>query len=205
MRKNDLQSRTIDVLRFLLIFYVVLIHSYSSTRGMVEAGDFSGYRFVSFLFSLEIAQVAVPSLFFISGYLFFCRPQPYGMKLRKEARSLLVPYLLWNALILLLYFCLQSIPALSHFFSGNNLPVRDYGLTDFFRGGLGPRKRNAYPASVLVYPQPDHPGIGLAPYPVLCKGDRLVGCGSAASGLAVLSGAGFHGGEFFLFRSGSLL
>ena len=133
MRKNDLQSRTIDVLRFLLIFYVVLIHSYSSTRGMVEAGDFSGYRFVSFLFSLEIAQVAVPSLFFISGYLFFCRPQPYGMKLRKEARSLLVPYLLWNALILLLYFCLQSIPALSHFFSGNNLPVRDYGLTDFFR------------------------------------------------------------------------
>ena len=43
MRKNDLQARTIDVLRFLLIFYVVLIHSYSSTRGMVEAGDFSGY------------------------------------------------------------------------------------------------------------------------------------------------------------------
>ena len=133
MRKNDLQSRTIDVLRFLLIFYVVLIHSYSSTRGMVEAGDFSGYRFVSFLFSLEIAQVAVPSLFFISGYLFFCRPQPYGMKLRKETRSLLVPYLLWNGLILSMYFCLQSIPALSHFFSGSNLPVRDYDLKDFFR------------------------------------------------------------------------
>ncbi len=133
MRYNDTQSKTIDVLRFLFIMYVVLIHAYSSTRGMIDLDHFPVYRFVSFLLSLEIAQTAVPTFLFISGYLFFLNGKPYAQKIKKERYSLILPYFLWNGLILALYFIIESIPYLSGFLSGHNLAVRDYRFMDFVR------------------------------------------------------------------------
>ena len=67
MRVNGLQSRSIDVMRFAMILLVVVLHAYTSTRSDFSAGDFPVYRLVSFVCSLEIAQPAVPALFFISG------------------------------------------------------------------------------------------------------------------------------------------
>ena len=133
MKNNDLQSRTIDVLRFVLIVYVVLIHDYTSTRGIIDLGEFPAYRFFSFLISLEAAQVAVPAFFFISGFLFFLHRRPYKEKIKREGRSLIIPYILWNGLILLLYLLLESIPALRQFLSGNNPPVGEYRLIDLVR------------------------------------------------------------------------
>lgn len=121
------------MVRFVLIFFVVMIHAYSSSRSIIDSAQYPVYRTVSFLFSLEISQIAVPAFFFISGYLFFYRDSPYPRKMKKEARTLLVPYMLWNALTLVLYLCLESIPAFSSFFSGNNLPVRDYNFADVLR------------------------------------------------------------------------
>ena len=83
MRVNGLQSRSIDVMRFAMILLVVVLHAYTSTRSDFSAGDFPVYRLVSFVCSLEIAQTAVPALFFISGFLFFLHPKPYKTKLRK--------------------------------------------------------------------------------------------------------------------------
>ena len=76
MRVNGLQSRSIDVMRFAMILLVVVLHAYTSTRSDFSAGDFPVYRLVSFVCSLEIAQTAVPALFFISGFLFFLHPKP---------------------------------------------------------------------------------------------------------------------------------
>ena len=112
MRVNGLQSRSIDVMRFAMILLVVVLHAYTSTRSDFSAGDFPVYRLVSFVCSLEIAQTAVPALFFISGFLFFLHPKPYKTKLRKTSKRLIVPYLLWNALILALFFGVEQIPAL---------------------------------------------------------------------------------------------
>ena len=143
---NGLQSRSIDVMRFAMILLVVVLHAYTSTRSDFSAGDFSVYRLVSFVCSLEIAQTAVPALFFISGFLFFLHPKPYKTKLRKTSKRLIVPYLLWNALILALYFGVEQIPALSKYFSGVNPPVSGYSFVNFlqafwdsgeWRGGNG--------------------------------------------------------------------
>lgn len=146
MRVNGLQSRSIDVMRFAMILLVVVLHAYTSTRSDFSAGDFPVYRLVSFVCSLEIAQTAVPALFFISGFLFFLHPKPYKTKLRKTSKRLIVPYLLWNALILALYFGVEQIPALSKYFSGVNPPVSEYSFVNFlqafwdsgeWRGGNG--------------------------------------------------------------------
>lgn len=47
-----------------------------------------------------VAYGTVPAFCFISGFLFFrsYRPEDYVTKLRKRLRTLLVPYLVWNAL-----------------------------------------------------------------------------------------------------------
>ena len=51
-------------------------------------------------------EVIVPCFFFISGFLFYrsYTPRDYLRKLRTRIRSLLVPYLLWNAVFALLWY-----------------------------------------------------------------------------------------------------
>lgn len=130
---NRLQSRTIDALRLVLIFGVVLVHSYTATRADIDSGDFPVYRFISFLVSLNIAQAAIPGFFFISGYLYFYHTHAYAVRLRNSWGRLVVPYLFWNGLILALYWCVEAVPSLSGYLSGDNLPVHDYGPGEFLR------------------------------------------------------------------------
>ena len=65
------------------------------------------------IFSQGIARLAVPIFFFISGFLFFQKVSSlslelYRNKIKKRVRTLLVPYLLWNGILLValigLYF-----------------------------------------------------------------------------------------------------
>ena len=44
-------------------------------------------------------------------------------------RTLLVPYLFWNAVVLAVYFLVQTVA--SGMVSGNNRPIADYSMTDF--------------------------------------------------------------------------
>lgn len=140
MRNQALTSRTIDVLRFPLILGVVLVHSYTATRTIISNDLYPGYKFVSYLFSLEIAQLAVPVLFFISGYLYFYRPGiTYLHKLQRRVHSLVIPYLFWNLLILSLYAVVELLPGTQHLFSGDNPPVSTQSagelLRQFWDGG----------------------------------------------------------------------
>ncbi|MBF0648771.1 MULTISPECIES: acyltransferase family protein [Dysgonomonas] len=80
-----------------------------------------------------------PFVFFTSGFLFFYKINKnwnlhiYVDKLKKRSKTLLIPYIFWNALVLLLYFIAQNTPQLSSFFSGNNLLIKDYTIIDFFK------------------------------------------------------------------------
>lgn len=89
---SDLQSRTISVLRFPLILGVIFIHSLPG--GGVP--DFLGA-----LLSEEMTQIAVPTFFFISGFLFFYGTDSldgdvYRSKMIKRWKTLVLPYLLWT-------------------------------------------------------------------------------------------------------------
>ena len=138
-KEEDIQSRTIRFLRFPLIVAVVLIHTrldHVVVNGhlLTETARFPVFALCQHIVSTEIARIAVPLFYFMSGYLFFYRSTPfslavYGQKIKKRVHSLLVPYLFWNAAVfLLLFLAQQCMPELT---SGQNKAVTDYHWTDW--------------------------------------------------------------------------
>lgn len=137
--EENIQSRTISYLRFPLIVAVVLIHTrldhvVINGRLLTEASCFPLFETCQHIVSSEIARIAVPLFYFISGYLFFCKsafsPSVYFQKLKKRIHTLLIPYLFWNAAVfLLLYLAQLFIPELT---SGQNKLVADYCWSDWF-------------------------------------------------------------------------
>ena len=138
MKVNEIQSQTIDFVRFPLIVGVVLIHSsiVSMNFGTLEVNtsSFPISYYLSVFFSDILASIAVPAFFFISGFLFFYNVDTfswnvYKEKLWKRFVSLFVPYLLWNILIIVLYFVAQmQFPEL---ISGNKKTFDEYCWYDW--------------------------------------------------------------------------
>ena len=93
-------SAAITWLRFPLIFFIILLHCYSVVR---LEGNHSIYFRTVYPFALWIGETGVPGFFFISGYLFFLSKKSYKQKLETRFHTLLIPYLLWNGLLLALY------------------------------------------------------------------------------------------------------
>ena len=101
-----LQSQVIDLVRFPMIVAVVVLH-----YGAMMISDATGpLRVLCIVFEEGICRLAVPCFFLISGYLFFQHLQKWDWivwkeKIRRRARTLFVPYILWILLtFLILYF-----------------------------------------------------------------------------------------------------
>lgn len=111
-RQRPLQSLVIDWLRFPLALAVVFIHAFVQDDMDITRLHESPltlesiYDFTRILLTRQGMAFAVPAFFMISGFLFFYKTHDftfdtYLSKLRRRIRTLLVPYLLWNALWLL--------------------------------------------------------------------------------------------------------
>ena len=108
MDSVKLQSAAIDLLRFPLAIMVIFIHMNPKVINLIEA-DFSlisghgFYNVTGVLLSHVLTHIAVPTFYLISGFLFFINFQKwswegYKTKLNSRIKTLLVPYLLWNAI-----------------------------------------------------------------------------------------------------------
>lgn len=122
MTNEELQSKTISFLRFPLIVGVVLIHSQFKEVvfngvNLMKDGSFPVYTNVSYLFSVILPQITVPLFYFMSGFLFFYKV------------IFLVPYLLWNLLVIALYFLSQTL--LLGLTSGNQKLIINYTFFDW--------------------------------------------------------------------------
>lgn len=124
---NERLSTAITWLRFPLILLIIMLHCYSVQR---LEGDHEAYFKVLYPFSLWLGETGVPGFFFISGYLFFLSKKGYMQKLKDRVRTLLIPYLLWNFLLLIIYL---TAYALGYPTTICNKSITDYGLTDYLR------------------------------------------------------------------------
>jgi len=140
MTKDELQSRTIDYLRFPLIIGVVFIHAFSSVvivNGEVRTCESIGplFYYSSEFFSHVIARTSIPLFFIISGFLFFYRkeftPQLYKEKLKSRFKSLFIPYLYWNIFIILYHFIIQSFPIKNNLLYDASIIIRNFTFADF--------------------------------------------------------------------------
>lgn len=104
-RSNVSSFDVISQLRFPLIVLVTYAHSYSGVSGDYSLlADWNTYEFLKLLVSQTLVKVAVPVFFIISGYLFFVNVsewnvQVYRQKLLRRVKTLLIPYLFWNLLM----------------------------------------------------------------------------------------------------------
>ncbi len=112
MDSVKLLSATIDLLRFPLAIMVIFIHMNPEVSNLFDV-DFSLisghgiYNVTGVLLSHVLTHIAVPTFYLISGFLFFINFQKwswegYKKKLSIRIKTLLVPYLLWNAIPFLL-------------------------------------------------------------------------------------------------------
>lgn len=110
---------------FLYTVLVIFVHSYNAELFLGTAGIATPVgRFETFV-SSSLGQVAVPGFFMISAVLFF-RNYDLGMtaeKLTRRVRTLLIPYLLWNALYYLGYVIASRIPGLTDLVGKGTVPV----------------------------------------------------------------------------------
>lgn len=98
--------QSFDRLRLPLIVLVVFIHAQFSI-----GNDFStnnAYAHVSYFFSSVISSVAVPLFLFISGCLYFREYKVFSFdvylnKQKRRIRSLVVPFVAWNALLWMIF------------------------------------------------------------------------------------------------------
>lgn len=129
---NSTTSHIISYLRFPLCVAIIMIHSdiavYNTT-----AEDSPIYLFFSNVFVGSICSSAVALFFFISGYLFFHEGtfsfNIYRKKITHRIHSILIPYILWNAICFVFLFVMQ------HLFNNFNLllhkQIVDFKLQDF--------------------------------------------------------------------------
>lgn len=114
---DEIQSRTIDWLRFPLAISIVYLHMNPEVNmAQVNWQQFSYadlFQIISAFCSDVLPQIAVPCFFLFSGYLFFYKLNGfntaiYQKKLQKRSISLLIPYILWNLLIVGFFFVLKE-------------------------------------------------------------------------------------------------
>ena len=120
-------SNAITWLRFPLIFLIILLHCYSVQR---LEGNHETYFKVLYPFSLWLGETGVPGFFFISGFLFFLSKKTYYQKLQARFHTLLVPYLLWNLILLTLYFIGWAAGYPQEI---NGRSITSYTITDYVR------------------------------------------------------------------------
>lgn len=91
---------------------VIFVHSTHFSLASLQAVPHSSFFSTSFLIKIEfffsefLGQVAVPGFFFLSGFLFFQGlddAKSWGRKVKSRVFSYVLPYLLWNSAMTLLY------------------------------------------------------------------------------------------------------
>ncbi|MCD8302247.1 MAG: acyltransferase [Prevotellaceae bacterium] len=140
---NELLSKSIRDLRFPLAVLIVFKHYYTpdiSAEALLHASSF--YFYLGNTISHVITGIAVPIFFFISGYLYFIKTDMesgiagmnYLKKTKSRIKSLLIPYLSWNVLVMLFYSGMALLT------SGDSVMEKDgyksileYTLTDVWK------------------------------------------------------------------------
>lgn len=114
-------SRAITGVRFALMVLVVFIHNVVTevnfSDGVVTLDVPPAVDAVRRLISHVLGRCAVPLFFVISGWLAWQKEESYPALVKKKTRTLLAPYLVWNAAAALAFFLCQQLAALRPFFA----------------------------------------------------------------------------------------
>ena len=116
---NPLTSKTINWLRVALVLLVLFVHVHPDHNPhWLTMDNLSGQPLGWVIFSVigtfinKFAFIAVPLFFTISGYLFFHKRETWSwsvwkQKIRSRVRTLLIPFLIFNAICAVSLLCIS--------------------------------------------------------------------------------------------------
>ena len=143
---------------------VVFIH-FNLAKGLTIRGITHGlenpewFFFIVNFISDVLARTGVPLFFIISGFLFFYRKDfdgnVYKQKLKSRARTLLIPFLLWN-IIAVIWQCKCFLPGISSFYRPVEVQFSFVRIINTFLCNTDNR-------GILVGPPSAEPHTGLFP------------------------------------------
>ncbi|MDP3868365.1 acyltransferase [Phenylobacterium sp.] len=121
-------SERLSVIRFPMILLILYIHSFVAPVYLagqsITVEPTAGIRALVMFWSDGIARIAVPSFYLMSGYLYFNNFDgswnQYLDKSKRRVFTLLIPYILWNGLVLALFMIGQSLPQTATLFNSAN-------------------------------------------------------------------------------------
>jgi len=141
MTKESVLSDTIKWFRFPMTLAIIPVHANMARYGLIIHGEQYGmnypdwYFYICVFFSEIMGSISVPLFFVISGYLFFYKTdfdgQVYKKKLKSRFKSLMIPYLLWN-LIILLAMGMKLLPIFSFIFDNSSNVEFRFSLARLF-------------------------------------------------------------------------
>lgn len=117
------RQQVLDLLRFPLAIVVLTIHTWSSDgfylQGeLVDVQTYPFFREINYWIDGFLRGQSVPIYFFISGFVFFFgvewNCETYRRKLKNRVKTLLIPYLVWNAIAIALDWA-KCLPIFSRF------------------------------------------------------------------------------------------
>ena len=106
IKQHKSHSQALDLLRFPLAIIIVTVHIFGRQLESFNIADAPILSFVISFINSFLRSQSVPIYFFISGYVFFIGLEKWDMskwsnKLHNRKNSLLVPYLIWNTILLI--------------------------------------------------------------------------------------------------------
>lgn len=140
----------LQVIRFPLVVSVIFHHNGTGSVRLADGIAMATSpldawaRAINLFVADGLGGIRMPTFFLISGFLFFTGVGKgrdwMRRKLSSRAQSILLPLVLWNAIVLLMLLLTQSLPFTQVFFSGHgawSAAVRDFGWFDILNALLG--------------------------------------------------------------------
>ncbi len=119
-------SHSIASVRFPLVFAILLLHGYTTCL----LSGHNTYYDVLYPPALWLGETGVPAYFFISGMLLFYSSKNYFQQLRSRFKTLFIPYMLWNGLLLLVFVAIWLLGFDSKI---NSKSLDDFTWLDYIR------------------------------------------------------------------------
>jgi succinoglycan biosynthesis protein ExoH len=104
-------SSRINLMRLVLISGIVFVHIPFNTDSTPFQGTYGFFDWLRVFLRDSLFRIGVPCLSAISGYLLFRdggETFDYGKTIRRKAKTILLPFLLWNSAFFLLVLILQN-------------------------------------------------------------------------------------------------
>ena len=154
---DETTSKRITALRFLLMIFVVFIHNNFTAKSIAEIlenGEIAPLfnqgvvgKWIQLFISDGIGRGAVPLFFLFAAYLQTKKDDRYPVLLKKKAKSLLLPFVLWTAFYVFTYGGIKLIvlQVLPQFVSHPDNTIFTWSAADWFHKILGYRKTTSTP------------------------------------------------------------